>query len=244
MKLSKLLYECAKAATNYGDQSFTYLSLMTGEALNDENYANAVPTALTNINGFLQRLSQLRKLPAKIEAFDVSDDDASIPYERFSEKPRSIVAIFQRFGKSYRNLEWRKSNHDVRILEAFDRSKKVYVQYRPEVPYFTMSDIPSCEAVYDEAGDFKAYSFKGAEYANEDGLLEAMGECDFDLEKRLGVPNEAYPLCIEWCKAKMNDLDAGASQALEVKTESRILDIENDENLFLQTEIEACGVLR
>lgn len=237
MKLSKLIYLCVKSATDLGDDAFTYLSFITGEAASDPDYSSSINRTIGDVNAFFQRLVSLEKIPALVEI--ANTDDGFINTKKLRVKPSKVISVFQKVGNGYVTLEWRAEGRGyLSITSRYDLNRPVYIQYRPQVPYFTESDLPNVAVTESEDG-YPIYAYKGNLYGfgmelDESDLLEAVEEDDIDLDDAYGIGEQLTPLAMQWCRAFQNDLDVAQGRAQMVDTESRIADVQVDEVLYVQ----------
>lgn len=237
MKLTKLLYQVVKTATDLGDDSFTYLSLITGEAMKNPDYSSSIDKALLNINAFIQRLVALDKLPCQIKDLDVSENNV-YDLSKTDPKPRKIVNVFQFTDieeSEWCNFEFRNlGGNKYKVIGYPNNSKKINFQYRVVVPNFDETYIKQVIVVYGDDGNIDGYEFNGTRYTNPFELINAYDEADLDLTEVYGLQEEAVPLCCAYAKAMQNDTDSSLMHALMSETESRMLDIETGETLFNQ----------
>lgn len=226
MYLSELIFNCAKAVADLGDPSLNYQSFMTREALNDPDFAMAVDRASLDINGFFQRLSQLRKVPAKREYHIPEEGKLTL-----DATPTVVLTVYQytHNGIDYDTLEYRNSGREIELLGRYRKGAPVYVEYRTELPYFSMDDVPSVTISSDGNflyGTAKYDTFKQAvSYAHAD---------DTDLSSEWGITNEMCFLAQDWCRAQHGDLDPAPMQILLNNTEQRMMDLNLNENLHYQ----------
>ena len=242
MKLSELAFNCIKTATGYGDPSFTYLSFITKEGFDNPDYAPTIERVFSNINSFFSRLSSIGKIPTEINEVKPERIDASthsINVSVLRSKPRKIVCVFQMLGNNdYENLRFARIGKEIKIIDSkYDASKPVCVQYRPIVKSFSQADIPFVTTLFGEYGESKGYSLNGIVYENEEDMLEAVAENDIDLYEEYMIPEDAMPLCEHWCKAFNDEMAYSISHSLMVETESRMLDLEVDDTIFVQNKI-------
>ena len=81
------------------------------------------------------------------------------------------------------------------------------------------------------------YRFVKADITDSEAISRIFAENDIDLYEEYMIPEDAMPLCEHWCKAFNDEMDYSISHSLMVETESRMLDLEVDDTIFVQNKI-------
>lgn len=226
MYLSYLVYQCSKAAANYGDASFDYESFLTGKAKEDEDYSAFIEKALPIVNEFIQRAYELNKLPAKVATLSFDEDGTLALPDDYGK----CVSLFQwnRDG-TYRVVGFRKHNRKIAPIPPFRGDFDFQLQYRAKVPYFTEADVVKLE-IYSEDEERTVYEMGGNEYESLNDAVEAE---DVDLDAEYGISDSLATICVAYCQGRLMD-DRSEGHSREMEAESRLNDITLDETLFLQ----------
>lgn len=237
MKYSEFIFQGAKAAADYGELDATYEAFMLGNLNEDEKYSSFIDKAIHEGNAFLQRLSSLGKVPARIQTFEAVGNGEPI-FEMGGDFLRP-VSVFQYRDDAklidYDTMPFKKLGNKVYVMGRYSPYRKIHVQYRVAIPVFGLKDIPFItefvtadgQSQYDSAGQlFESY---------EEALQNAI-ENDIDLTEEYGISDEALLLGIDFIRARCRD-DKSKGHQEEMEVESRLNDIEDDEFLFLQTKM-------
>jgi hypothetical protein len=143
MLLDKLAYLAIKSVYKLDDDSFTLTSLLTKDAKANSDYSVQVNNVFIPLNEAIQRLSNLDKIPWKVEDVGVvSLDSASIKLSILSKKCDRIVSVYQLLNNRYvETISWKLLGDSILLFGDWDPSLDVYVQYRQQIPYFSESDL-------------------------------------------------------------------------------------------------------
>lgn len=143
MLLDKLAYLAIKGVLKLDDDSFTLKSLLDKDATGNSDYSVQVNNVFSPLNEAIQRLSNLDKIPWKVDNVgSISLDVASIKLSALSNKTDRIVSVYQLVNKRYiSTIEWRVIGDSILLFGDWDASLDVYVQYRLQVPYFSDVDL-------------------------------------------------------------------------------------------------------
>lgn len=149
MKLSELVYNVVKSTFDFGESAFTYDSFKEGLFDDSVDYGAQKINSFTEINLAIHRLSDLRKIPFKVEKFSTSVDSSIMDFSSLGFKVKKVIAIVkldERSGDYYnfgfRNIGAKKVNI---IGLNTTKPQQLYVEYIEEIPNFKESDFDYSE---------------------------------------------------------------------------------------------------
>jgi hypothetical protein len=143
MLLDKLVYLAIRSVYKLDDDSFTLKSLLSKDAVANSDYSMQVSNVFIPLNEAIQRLSNLDKIPWKVEDVGtVALDVASIKLSKLSNKYDRIVSVYQLLNNRYvETISWKVLGDSILLFGDWDPSLDVYVQYRQQIPNFSDSDL-------------------------------------------------------------------------------------------------------
>ena len=254
MKLSRFIFEGAKAASDFGELSMTYEAFLMGGMEKTQEYSAFLDKGFREANAFLQRVSQLGIVPLRIKSYEPEEVVVNGCLQQPSDCLKA-VAVFQPKGRKgslylpysddsdidpvldamqrgYDSIPFRKINSQVYMMVGkYDHYKAVFMQYKKRVPYFNQSDVKHIYQVND------SYVVDGDDdvYTDYSSAFTACENAQIDLEAEYGITDEVLSVGIDWIKGRsMEDVSRGHS--IEMEAESRLLDFGSQDFVFLQTK--------
>lgn len=231
MTYPRFVFDCAKEAANYGDASMTYESFLMQEMDLSDDYSGFLDKAFTACNQFLQRVSALGFVPMKLQEFEPSDN-LTLPEDCLTPKYVFQYRDDDNHARGYESLSFRKNGRELLVTSPFSPYRKVYVQYKPKIPFLCRSDIYFVEKVSDVNG-IELYLAHGETFNVATDAIEAAEANQFDLET-LGISDELLSVGIDWVKGRLNE-DESKGHSQEMEAESRLSGMEPDQYEYAQT---------
>lgn len=142
MKLSRLAYEVVKSSLKLGNQSFLYEDFRLKEL--DLDYASDFDNCFTEINQAIHRLSDLNKIPYKVEPFYTNSGSSIFDFAITNLKIKNIIAIvsLDETNGDYENIDFRNIGATkVNLIGIGTNPRKLYVEYVEDIPNFTSDDF-------------------------------------------------------------------------------------------------------
>ena len=137
MKLSELVYQCVKNVAFNDDTSFSFENFLEGNFDGSADYATHINNAFIAVNEAIARLSDLERIPYRVEKCDVVDNVIDLNKCIFNVKEVISVA---RYFSSFEKLNHRPFGIDKVFVEgAYDYL--TYIEYKEDIPFFTKDDI-------------------------------------------------------------------------------------------------------
>lgn len=219
MKLSKLVYLCVKNVILYDDESFQYDPFIKGKFNGNPDYATSINNVFSAINQAISRLSDLERLPYRVEeitlegyAFNISD---------LKHNLKEIVAIA--YIDSYKNitpLTFEILGNQV-IVKGVVSNAKVHVEYKEDI-FFIQGESYYYEYTVNELGEDTLITSKDIELRDL-GINDQM--CNAIVEYAKGVLNEGVETALanmhitraEQYFMNINPVRSGLSQTVVVK---------------------------
>lgn len=219
MKLSKLVYLCVKNVILYDDESFSYDGFIKGKFNGNPDYATSINNVFSAINQAISRLSDLERLPYRVEeitlegyAFNISDLEHNL---------KEIVAIA--YIDSYKNitpLTFEILGNQV-IVKGVVSNAKVHVEYKEDI-FFIQGESYYYEYTVNELGEDTLITSKDIELRDL-GINDQM--CNAIVEYAKGVLNEGVEAALanmhitraEQYFMNINPVRSGLSQTVVVK---------------------------
>lgn len=219
MKLSKLVYLCVKNVILYDDESFQYDPFIKGKFNGNPDYATSINNVFSAINQAISRLSDLERLPYRVEeitlegyAFNISD---------LKHNLKEIVAIA--YIDSYKNitpLTFEILGNQV-IVKGVVSNAKVHVEYKEDI-FFIQGESYYYEYTVNELGEDALITSKDIELRDL-GINDQM--CNAIVEYAKGVLNEGVETALanmhitraEQYFMNINPVRSGLSQTVVVK---------------------------
>lgn len=216
MKLSELAFETIKSVVLYDNsREFSLLnfreycySLTTNSGSDTEgisinqDYKRNADNVFIALNRAFQRLANFDKLHP-IQKRSVVSQDNELDFSEFIPSVSYILNLINAYGA---NVPFRNVGLDkIFILENY-RDKILLVEYYPEMPSFTFSDIA---------------------YHKGDNSEEIVDN-DIDLRKEYGINNMTCEYLKLYAKSVLlKDIDPSESSAILNQAESYMLDLED-----------------
>lgn len=151
MLLSKLVYLCVKNVLYFADSSFTYEAFLEGDFNNDSDYAININNVFSPLNQALARLNDLERIPYKTDIIahtNIVND--VLDFSKLSASVSDIINIAQQYKGGYRNLAFRQLGIDKVFIADYiieSTAHPVLIEYKQELPYFSMADIKVVEQI-------------------------------------------------------------------------------------------------
>lgn len=143
MLLSRLAYEVVKSALKLGNQEFIYDAFRHNDFDSDIDYSNEIDNCYLEINQAIHRLSDLRKIPYKVEKF-TTNGGSIFDFTTTDLKIKKIIAIVKLNEKTgdYVNIAFRTmSSTKVNLLGLGEQPQSLYVEYVEDIPNFSNDDF-------------------------------------------------------------------------------------------------------
>jgi len=188
MLLSKLVYLTVKNTVYFDDKSFNFQNFKRQAFEDSPDYAQNIVNAFTPINEAIARLSDLEKIPYRVDEVAVSDiSNGVIQFAKLKKPVKEIVSVAQLYGDSeYRLLEWRAFGIDqIRVASPIDPYRPVVVEYKEDIPQF------------DESSYDYGFEIEGGEY------IETYSD-DVEL-KDFGITDSMCNFIMEYAQGKLNE---------------------------------------
>lgn len=184
MKLSKLVYLCVKNVILYDDESFSYDGFIKGKFNGNPDYATSINNVFSAINQAISRLSDLERLPYRVE--EITLEDYAFNISDLEHNLKEIVAIA--YIDSYKNitpLAFDIVGNQV-IVKGVVSNAKVHVEYKEDI-FFIQGESYYYEYTVDELGEDTLITSKDIELRDL-GINDQM--CNAIVEYAKGVLNE------------------------------------------------------
>lgn len=156
MKLSRLAYEVVKSALKLGNQEFVYEAFRQKDFDSDIDYSADIDNCYTEINQAIHRLSDLRKIPFKVEPFQTNQGSSIFDFATTELKIKNIIAIVKlnESNGDFQTIPFRTiGGSKVNLLGIGENSQKLYVEYAEDIPNFNEDDFDYSE--YAETGEYR-----------------------------------------------------------------------------------------
>ena len=219
MKLSKLVYLCVKNVILYDDESFSYDGFIKGKFNGNPDYATSINNVFSAINQAISRLSDLERLPYRVE--EVTLEDYAFNISDLEHNLKEIVAIA--YIDSYKNitpLTFEILGNQV-IVKGVVSNAKVHVEYKEDI-FFIQGESYYYEYTVNELGEDTLITSKDIELRDL-GINDQM--CNAIVEYAKGVLNEGVETALanmhitraEQYFVNINPVRSGLSQTVVVK---------------------------
>lgn len=219
MKLSKLVYLCVKNVILYDDESFSYDGFIKGKFNGNPDYATSINNVFSAINQAISRLSDLERLPYRVE--EVTLEDYAFNISDLEHNLKEIVAIA--YIDSYKNitpLAFDIVGNQV-IVKGVVSNAKVHVEYKEDI-FFIQGESYYYEYTVNELGEDTLITSKDIELRDL-GINDQM--CNAIVEYAKGVLNEGVETALanmhitraEQYFVNINPVRSGLSQTVVVK---------------------------
>ena len=219
MKLSKLVYLCVKNVILYDDESFSYDGFIKGKFNGNPDYATSINNVFSAINQAISRLSDLERLPYRVE--EVTLEDYAFNISDLEHNLKEIVAIA--YIDSYKNitpLTFEILGNQV-IVKGVVSNAKVHVEYKEDI-FFIQGESYYYEYTVNELGEDTLITSKDIELRDL-GINDQM--CNAIVEYAKGVLNEGVETALanmhitraEQYFMNINPVRSGLSQTVVVK---------------------------
>lgn len=220
MKLSKLVYLCVKNVILFDDAPFDYESFIQGKFNGDPDYATSINNVYTSINQAISRLSDLERIPYRVNEIQLNDYAFSISaFENLHKHNiKEIVAIaYIDSNKSILPLNFREVGDKV-IVDCGISNIKVHVEYK--------------EDIFFNEGDFD-YKY------TVDELGEATLLTSKDIELReYGIKDETCNAIVEYVKGALSEpVETALSNMHTTRAEQYFMNINPVRSAFAQTSV-------
>ena len=234
MRYSEFVYQGAKAASDYGELDASYEAFLLGHLSENEKYASFIDNAVREANSFLQRISVLGKVPARIKTFEaIGNGNPSFEMDADFLRPLSVFQYRDDdHPRDYDVLPFKKLGKYVFVMGPYSPYRKIHIQYRVAIPIYGLSDIPFISEYVTSNGQ-SHYDVAGDIYDSFYEAKEAAEEADIDLTESFGITDEVLMLGVDWIKARCRD-DKSKGHQEEMEVESRLNDVADDEFIYEQ----------
>ena len=155
MKLSRLAYEVVKSTLKLGNSEFMYEAFRQKDFDSDKDYSTDIDNCFTEINQAIHRLSDLNKIPFKLEPFYTNNGSPIFDFSTIDIKIKHIVSIVKlnENNGDYENVPFRNIGAKKVVLMGIgSSSQKLFVEYIEDIPNFTYEDFDYTD--YAETGKY------------------------------------------------------------------------------------------
>lgn len=219
MLLSRLIYEVVKSTLDLGNEEFIYSAFRAGDFDNDTDYSKDIANSFNEVNQAIHRLSDLRKIPYKVEAFKTNAGTSIVDFSKTGLKIKNIISIVNINSTngsftcySFRNMGYKKVNI-IGLNTSFSNS--LFVEYIEDIPNFNRDDY---------------------NYSDEESI-------DVDLSD-YGINETMCSKIILYASARLfAHIDPQISSKEEYLAEQYFDQLENHGTSFSQNKIEAKNVI-
>lgn len=197
MKLTKLAYNCVKNVSLFDDDGFTYekfLEINTETSQEDYfDYSVAINNVFAPINEAISRLSDLEKIPYRVE--EVAENDGIIDLTTLLCACKEVMNVA---NKDYQRLPFAPYGvnkiritrpNTIKAKSVFgdnENSKILYVEYKEDIPYFTREDIEATVSFdEDDETEIITWNDDNVNDLREYGITDSM--CNYIIEYAKGV---------------------------------------------------------
>ncbi len=219
MKLSKLVYLCVKNVILYDDESFSYDGFIKGKFNGNPDYATSINNVFSAINQAISRLSDLERLPYRVE--EITLEDYAFNISDLEHNLKEIVAIaYIDSNKNITPLTFEILGNQV-IVKGVVSNAKVHVEYKEDI-FFIQGESYYYEYTVNELGEDTSITLKDIELRDL-GINDQM--CNAIVEYAKGVLNEGVETALanmhitraEQYFVNINPVRSGLSQTVVVK---------------------------
>ena len=213
MRLAELAYECVKDAIGTSE-GITFDGFVAGDYDSDREFAMQISSAFSCINLAFARLVTGRKIPYRLDECVVSD--GKVPFSK-----GRILNVVDRLGEGYVRLPFRTTGNANDVVITDDvaaRLAKVFVEYEPSIPHFTIDSIR--KASYDGIGEPETVEER------------------IDLEALYGIDGQMCEYVKEYCKGAMVEYVSPDSSKWHTQLAERYFsELENRGTQFYQQSV-------
>lgn len=223
MLLSKLVYLAIKNITYFDDMAFTYEAFLQGKYNHDSDYATNINNIFTPINEAISRLSDLERIPYRVESVNVSLIENNILlFNKLNHNVKQVISIAQVYGSNYRPLEWRVFGADaVKIDDYIDKDKPVYIEYKEDIEQF----------------DIDSFYYHYVENENEVLVLDQDTVRDIEL-RELGITDSVANYIMEYAMGKLAEQIAPELANMHItRSEQYFNNVHVNKSAFPQKEV-------
>lgn len=140
MKLSQLVYLCIKNVVYYDDFSFTYEEFLKGTFKDTPDYSVNINNVYTPLNEAIARLSDLERIPYRVEACDINN--RIIELSKCSKKVKEVISIAQSSYKGFEKLEHKPFGLGRVFVSDYSTYGDTYIEYKEDIPTFSELNMP------------------------------------------------------------------------------------------------------
>ena len=134
MKLSKLVYQCIKNVVYSDDTSFSYAEFLKGTFNNSADYATNINNVFAPLNEAIARLSDLERIPYRVEACNVVDNIIDLNYCIYPVK--EVISVAQRVYVRFIKLDHKPFGLDKVYVNDCPPYGYTYIEYKEDIPMF------------------------------------------------------------------------------------------------------------
>ena len=141
MKLSKLVFDCVKAAKALDDPNFVYEAFRRGDFDSDPDYASSISNAFAPINMAVHRLSDMGKVADVVEQVPSVESGGFIDLGKLSRPVKSVTSVFYMSNGSYRKAPYREFGRGRIALLGPVPNELPFIAYAEDIPDFSRDDF-------------------------------------------------------------------------------------------------------
>lgn len=218
MLLSKLIYLTIKNVIYFDDVSFTYDNFIKGLFDSDQNYANNINNVFTPVNEAIARLSDLDRIPFRIE--EVNHTENVISLSSCSKQVKQVMNVALKSDNSFRKVQHRQFGFMKILIAGYVRdNEKVFIEYKEDIPQFDKSSF--------------SYTF-----TENNGVYTLVNSTDIEL-REMGITDSMCNYIMEYAMGKLSEPIAAELANLHItRAEQYFMNISSNTSAFNQDVVE------
>ena len=138
MKLSELVFHCVKNVIYRDDTSFYYENFLEGNFNDDVDYAANIFNAFAPINEAIARLSDLERIPYRVEECNIVDNIIDLNKCKYPVK--EVVGVAENSWQGLQVVEHRPFGLGKVYIPNYNNYAETFIEYKEDIPYFSNLD--------------------------------------------------------------------------------------------------------
>ena len=180
MKLSKLVYQCVKNVIYFDDTSFSYEAFVHGDFDNNVDYANNINNVFAPINEAIARLSDLERIPYRVEECTIVED--IIKLNECDYPVKEVISVAQGSYRGFVKLIHRPFGLGNIYVYDYNPYARTFIEYKEDIPMFNSTYYSYTNS------DYLSFDEKDTELRDY-GISDSM--CNYIIEYVMGRLYEA-----------------------------------------------------
>jgi len=152
MTLERLIFLCVKNTIYQDESSFTFNSFQTGEWDGHTDYSLFVNNAFMPINEAIARLSDLNKIPYKLDVAKVDSNGIVDLTKNGSNEVISVKEVKNIATQNYKVVNSMPFGIGKQRIINYNDNTSYYIEYKEDIPYLDNTNDTTTKAV-----DLKQY---------------------------------------------------------------------------------------